>query len=152
VETCANVPWIILNGGEAFASMGVGKSRGTKVFALAGKVKRMGFIEFELDRTRQGLILLEEHANSVGVYDIGVEPRYLPGRISLDNEESRKKFEEEWDMRLPTVSEIRTEGIHNLFISGNVNGVLVIGEVPLDSPPEAKHFRGLEFMALWIFL
>lgn len=48
VETYANVPWIILNGGQAFADMGVGKSRGTKVFALAGKVKRTGLIEVEM--------------------------------------------------------------------------------------------------------
>jgi NADH-quinone oxidoreductase subunit F len=48
VETYANIPWIILNGGQAFADMGVGKSRGTKVFALAGKVKRTGLIEIEM--------------------------------------------------------------------------------------------------------
>ncbi len=48
VETFANVPWIIQNGPEAYASMGVGKSRGTKVFALAGKVKRTGLIEVEM--------------------------------------------------------------------------------------------------------
>ena len=48
VETYANIPWIILNGGESFAAMGVGKSRGTKVFALAGKVKRTGLIEVEM--------------------------------------------------------------------------------------------------------
>jgi NADH-quinone oxidoreductase subunit F len=48
VETYANIPWIVNNGGEAFASMGVGRSRGTKVFALAGKVKRSGLIEVEM--------------------------------------------------------------------------------------------------------
>jgi len=48
VETYANVPWIILNGGEAFANMGVGRSRGTKVFAIAGKAKRAGLIEVEM--------------------------------------------------------------------------------------------------------
>lgn len=48
VETFANVPWIITNGAESFASMGVGKSRGTKVFALAGKVRRTGLIEVEM--------------------------------------------------------------------------------------------------------
>ena len=39
VETLANVPWIIYNGGAAFGSMGTEKSKGTKVFALAGKIK-----------------------------------------------------------------------------------------------------------------
>ena len=45
VETYANVAWIILNGGAAFASYGTEKSKGTKVFALAGKIKKGGLVE-----------------------------------------------------------------------------------------------------------
>lgn len=45
VETFANVPWIIQNGGAAFAAMGTEKSAGTKVFALAGKIKKGGLVE-----------------------------------------------------------------------------------------------------------
>ena len=45
VETFANVPWIIVNGGEAFGSMGTPQSKGTKVFALAGKIKKGGLVE-----------------------------------------------------------------------------------------------------------
>ncbi len=45
VETFANVPWILANGGEAFAAMGTQQSKGTKVFALAGKIKKGGLVE-----------------------------------------------------------------------------------------------------------
>lgn len=45
VETYASVPWIIRNGAEAFAKLGTERSKGTKVFALAGKVERVGLIE-----------------------------------------------------------------------------------------------------------
>ncbi len=45
VETFANVPWIIQEGGKAFAAMGTEDSKGTKVFALAGKIKRGGLVE-----------------------------------------------------------------------------------------------------------
>jgi len=45
VETYASVPWIIRNGAEAFAELGTENSKGTKVFALAGKVDRVGLIE-----------------------------------------------------------------------------------------------------------
>lgn len=45
VETFANVPWIIFNGGKAFGDMGTEKSKGTKVFALAGKIKKGGLVE-----------------------------------------------------------------------------------------------------------
>jgi NADH-quinone oxidoreductase subunit F len=45
VETFANVSWIIANGGAAFAAIGTDKSKGTKVFALAGKIKNGGLVE-----------------------------------------------------------------------------------------------------------
>lgn len=45
VETFANVAWIISNGGAAFGAMGTDKSKGTKVFALAGKIKKGGLVE-----------------------------------------------------------------------------------------------------------
>lgn len=45
VETFANVPYIILNGPESFNKFGTEKSKGTKVFALAGKIKRGGLVE-----------------------------------------------------------------------------------------------------------
>ena len=45
VETLANVPAIIRNGAEWFAGIGTAKSKGTKVFALAGKIKNTGLIE-----------------------------------------------------------------------------------------------------------
>ena len=45
VETFANIPWIILNGAEEYAKYGTDRSKGTKVFALAGKIKRTGLVE-----------------------------------------------------------------------------------------------------------
>ncbi|MEJ1730439.1 SLBB domain-containing protein, partial [Escherichia coli] len=45
VESLALVPWIFRNGAERFAALGTPTSKGTKVFALAGKVRRGGLIE-----------------------------------------------------------------------------------------------------------
>jgi len=45
VETLANIPWIVLNGGRRYAQYGTEKSKGTKVFALTGKIKRGGLVE-----------------------------------------------------------------------------------------------------------
>ncbi len=45
VETYANIPWIIMNGADEFTKYGTEKSPGTKVFALAGKIKNSGLIE-----------------------------------------------------------------------------------------------------------
>lgn len=56
VETFANVSWIILNGGEAFAAMGTENSKGTKVFALTGKIKKGGLVEIPMGKTLRDVI------------------------------------------------------------------------------------------------
>ena len=60
VETFANVPWIIYNGGAAFAKFGTEKSPGTKVFALTGKINNSGLVEVPMGTTLREII-----------YDIG---------------------------------------------------------------------------------
>jgi NADH-quinone oxidoreductase subunit F len=47
VETVSNLPWVMLNGGADFAALGEGRSKGTKLLALAGHVKRPGNYELE---------------------------------------------------------------------------------------------------------
>jgi len=60
VETFANVAWIINNGGEKFAEMGTEQSKGTKVFALTGKIAKGGLVEIPMGKTLRDVI-----------YDIG---------------------------------------------------------------------------------
>jgi NADH-quinone oxidoreductase subunit F len=67
VETYANVPWIIHNGAEAFASVGTFTSKGTKIFSLTGKVVNGGLIEVPMGATLREVI-----------FDIG--GGMLPGR------------------------------------------------------------------------
>jgi NADH-quinone oxidoreductase subunit F/NADP-reducing hydrogenase subunit HndC len=60
VETFSNVPHIILNGGEQYASIGTERSKGTKVFALTGRIKNTGLVEVPMGITLREII-----------YDIG---------------------------------------------------------------------------------
>jgi len=60
VETYANVAWIIDHGPEAFAAMGTERSKGTKVFALGGKIENTGLVEIPMGTTLREI-----------VYDIG---------------------------------------------------------------------------------
>lgn len=60
VETLANIPQIVLNGAEAFAKVGTENSKGTKVFALSGKVKRTGLVEVTMGTAVRNIL-----------YDIG---------------------------------------------------------------------------------
>ncbi len=56
VETLANVPYILRVGGKEFAKVGTQKSKGTKVFALGGKVKNVGLVEVPMGTTLRELI------------------------------------------------------------------------------------------------
>ena len=56
VETFANIPQIILRGAEWFASMGTERSKGTKVFALGGKIKHTGLVEIPMGTTLRHII------------------------------------------------------------------------------------------------
>ena len=56
VETFANIPWIITNGAKEYAKYGTEKSKGTKVFALAGKIKRSGLVEVPMGMSIRDVI------------------------------------------------------------------------------------------------
>lgn len=56
VETYAVVPWIVRHGADAFAALGTPTSKGTKVFALAGKVRRGGLIEVPMGCTIRQIV------------------------------------------------------------------------------------------------
>ncbi|MGZ4198906.1 MAG: NADH-ubiquinone oxidoreductase-F iron-sulfur binding region domain-containing protein [Thermoleophilia bacterium] len=56
VETYANVPWIVTHGAHEFAAMGMGRSRGTKIFSLTGKVANGGLVEVPMGATLRHVI------------------------------------------------------------------------------------------------
>jgi NADH-quinone oxidoreductase subunit F len=56
VETFANIPWIIQHGAAEYAKYGTEKSKGTKVFALAGKIKRSGLVEVPMGMSIRDVI------------------------------------------------------------------------------------------------
>ena len=96
----------------------------------------------------RGLLLLQKHSNSMGLYDNGAEPGFLPGRQPIENEEARSMFEKAWGVKLPEKSTVRNNDIEEIFLSGKVKAALIIGEDPLENPGERKRFRGMEFVAV----
>ena len=86
VETLANIPWIILHGAETYNKYGTEKSKGTKVFALAGKIARGGLIEVPMGITIKEIVFdigggtstgLEFKAIQIGGPSGGVIPATL---------------------------------------------------------------------------
>ncbi|MDR0294317.1 MAG: 4Fe-4S binding protein [Oscillospiraceae bacterium] len=56
VETYANIPWILQNGWEKFAAIGTEKSKGTKIFALGGKIRNTGLVEVPIGTTLRTVV------------------------------------------------------------------------------------------------
>ena len=81
VETMSNLPWIVLQGGKAFAALGAGRSAGTRLFALSGHVKRPGTYEVEMVKTTFRDLVYAP------VYGAGVQggrevKAFIPGGVS----------------------------------------------------------------------
>ncbi len=65
VESIANIPWITLNGGDAYAAIGVGKSTGTKLISACGNVKNPGVYEIELGLPVEEFLYSDEYCGGV---------------------------------------------------------------------------------------
>ena len=81
VETMSNIPWIVLNGGSAFAALGVGRSTGTRIFSLSGHVKRPANFEVEMAKlTFRDLIFDPQLGN--GIRNDNELKAFVPGGVS----------------------------------------------------------------------
>jgi NADH-quinone oxidoreductase subunit F len=98
VETLSNLPWIVTNGGEAFAALGAETSRGTRMFAVSGHVKTPGVFEVEYGVTTfRDLIFSPQYAG--GIRDDNAIKAFIPGGASAP-----WFFEEHLDLPLEKVT------------------------------------------------
>ena len=81
VETLANIPWIVLNGGDKFAKLGAEQSTGTRIFAVSGHVNKPGVYEVEFGTTTfRDLIMGEKYGN--GIRNGNEIKAFIPGGAS----------------------------------------------------------------------
>jgi NADH-quinone oxidoreductase subunit F len=98
VETLSNLPWIVNNGGEAFAALGAETSRGTRMFAVSGHVKNPGVFEVEYGVTTfRDLIFAPQYAG--GILGDRALKAFIPGGASAP-----WFFEEHLDLPLEKVT------------------------------------------------
>ena len=98
VETLSNLPWIVTNGGEAFAALGAETSRGTRMFAVSGHVKNPGVFEVEYGVTSfRDLIFAPQYAG--GILGDRTLKAFIPGGASAP-----WFFEEHLDLPLEKVT------------------------------------------------
>ena len=81
VETMSDLPWIITHGGAAFAALGLGRSTGTRLFALSGHVRNPGVYELEMAKTTFR-DLIYDPALGGGIRDGNELKAFIPGGVS----------------------------------------------------------------------
>jgi NADH-quinone oxidoreductase subunit F len=81
VETVSALPWIVLNGGAAFAALGAGSSAGTRVFALSGRVERPGWYEVEMSKPTFRDLIYDPSLGG-GIKDGRELKAFIPGGVS----------------------------------------------------------------------
>ena len=81
IETMSNLPWIVLNGGDAFAALGEGSSTGTRLFALSGRVNRPGWYELEMSKTTFRDLIFDPTLGA-GVKEGRALKAFIPGGVS----------------------------------------------------------------------
>jgi NADH-quinone oxidoreductase subunit F len=81
VETIANLPWIIVNGGGAFAAIGAEKSTGTRLFAVSGHVENPGVFEVEFGTTTFRDLLYDDRYGG-GIRGVNDLKAFIPGGAS----------------------------------------------------------------------
>jgi len=81
VETMSNLPWIVNNGGAAFAALGAGRSTGTRLFALAGRVKNPGVYEVEMVKNTFRDLIYDPRLGG-GIIDDKEIKCFIPGGVS----------------------------------------------------------------------
>ena len=81
VETMSNLPWIVNNGGAAFAALGGGRSTGTRLFALAGRVKNPGVYEVEMVKNTFRDLIFDPQLGG-GTIDGKAVKAIIPGGVS----------------------------------------------------------------------
>ncbi len=81
VETMSNLPWIVTNGGAAFAALGAGRSTGTRLFALAGRVRNPGAYELEMVKNTFRDLIYDPRLGGGIVEDRAIKA-IIPGGVS----------------------------------------------------------------------
>jgi NADH-quinone oxidoreductase subunit F len=81
VETMSNLPWIVLNGGAAFAALGAGRSTGTRLFALSGRVNNPAMFELEMVKNTFRDLIYDPQLGG-GIIDGRPLRAFIPGGVS----------------------------------------------------------------------
>jgi predicted molibdopterin-dependent oxidoreductase YjgC len=99
-----------------------------------------------------GIFALQRENNARGAGDMGVLPDFLPGYLSIGDAQNRRKFEEKWDVKLPSDTGYSVLEMMEQAREGKVKGMLIMGENPVENFPQPSRVKevlsSLEFLVV----
>jgi formate dehydrogenase major subunit len=97
-----------------------------------------------IGKARNGIIILRDYANSQGLFDMGVDPKYLPGHVRTDEHAKIGELGKKWKVDLAGIfSKVNLkEDLEN----EKIKALIVFGEDPLIAPSNLKLTAGVEFL------
>ncbi|HEY6907633.1 MAG TPA: molybdopterin-dependent oxidoreductase, partial [Ignavibacteriaceae bacterium] len=97
-----------------------------------------------IGKENNGIIILREFSNSTGMLDMGASPDYLPGYVRYDEIDEIRRIEHEWNKNLG--DSFKPVELDARLRRGDIKGILIFGEDPLNIKENAKYFNGVEFL------
>ncbi len=97
-----------------------------------------------IGKPSNGLIIVRNFANSLGLLDMGVIPDYLPGYVKYDNQEQIDNLGKYWGVELKDI--FRPVNLSEKMLNKEIKAALIFGEDPLIDSENIKYLEGCEFV------
>jgi predicted molibdopterin-dependent oxidoreductase YjgC len=129
---------------------GGGVTRSTRGTDTVKALANLALLTGNVERKGTGLYAMQARNNAQGACDMGAMPELLPGYRSIDDGESRARFEKKWGARLPDTTGLTAVEMIAEAAAGRIKGMYIVGENPVASFPEAaaveQGLANLEFL------
>ncbi len=119
----------------------------SKLEKSSNDLKAIGNIQLitgRLSSPGNGIILLRDYANSMGVFDMGLSPQYLPGQIKHSEESEILSLGKQWDIDLSGI--FKPLDLSKKLARGEIKAALIFGENPFNDTENFKLLSGFEFL------
>ncbi|MGQ9694703.1 MAG: molybdopterin-dependent oxidoreductase [Thermodesulfobacteriota bacterium] len=116
-------------------STGQASTKHDRPLALAAA--NLALMTGQVGKENTGIFILNEKNNAQGALDMGVTPHLLPGYVSVDNAEERKRLEKIWGISIPETPGKGALPILQGALQGEIKGLYIVGENPLVNYPQA---------------
>jgi formate dehydrogenase major subunit len=97
-----------------------------------------------ITKEKNGLIIIREYSNSIGLQDMGVTPNYLPGYVKFNEKEAINSIGKQWNTNLNDI--FKPSDILKKLLDRDIKAVLIFGEDPVSVADNIKYFNSVEFM------